>query len=208
MPLVLSIAAVCCLLLGVLELLSGWKALRAGRPFGGGLSTLLGLLLLALAALAGTITVATRGYSALTAEELAATVQTEPLPGQRFRATIALPGRRLAMYDLSGDAFYVDAHILKWHPVANLLGLHTVYELDRVAGRYNGVADERSKPHTVYSLSRPKSLDMFQLVKAFPPLALLVDAEYGSATFTAAARPATFNVLVSTSGLLIRPNEQ
>src|SRR6266480_2563079 len=55
---------------------------------------------------------------------------------QRFRATITLPDRRLAMYELAGDAFYVDAHVLKWHPWASLLGLRTVYELDRVAGRY------------------------------------------------------------------------
>jgi hypothetical protein len=53
-------------------------------------------------------------------------------------------------------------------------------------------------------LARPKPLDMFQLVKAFPPLALLVDAEYGSATFAPAGQPAMFEVLVSTTGLLIR----
>ena len=208
MPVVLTIAAVCFLILSVLEMVSAWGSFRGGRSVSGSISAVFGLLLLALAALAGTITVATRGYSALTQEELAATVKTEPLPRQHFRATVILPGGRVVMYDLSGDAFYVDAHILKWHPVVNLLGLHTAYELDRVAGRYNGVADERSKPHTVYSLSLPKSLDMFQLVKAFPPFALLVDAEYGSATFTAAGRPATFDVLVSTTGLLIRPAAQ
>jgi len=36
-------------------------------------------------------------------------------------------------------------------------------------------------------------------------LAPLVDAEYGSATFVAAGRPAQFEVRVSTTGLLIRP---
>jgi hypothetical protein len=208
MPTVLTVAAVCFLLLGVLEMVSGWKSLRAGRSFAGGISTIFGLLLIALAALAGTIILATRGYRALTREELAATVKTAPLPHQRFRATITLPDGKLAMYDLSGDAFYVDARIVKWHPLVNVLGLHTAYELDRVTGRYNEVGDERNKPHTVYSLSRPKQIDMLRLVKIFPPLALLVDAEYGSATFTPARRPSTFNVLVSTSGLLIRPNDQ
>lgn len=208
MPTVLTIAAVCFLLLGVFEMVSGWRSLRAGRGLGGGISTVFGLLFLALAALAGTITLATRGYRALTREELAATVKTEPLPHQRFRATITLPDGKLAMYDLSGDAFYVDARIVKWHPYVNILGLHTAYELDRVTGRYNDVKDERSKPHTVYSLARPKPLDIFRLIKAVPPLDLLIDAEYGSATFTAARRPATFNVLVSTSGLLIRPTVQ
>ena len=205
MPSVLTASAICALLLAAGALLHAWRAFRGGRTAGGSVSMLAGLLLLALAALAAAISVATTGYRALTAEQLAATVRTEPLPGKRFHATIVLPGQPVAMYDLAGDAFYVDAHILKWHPIANMLGLHTAYELDRVSGRYNGVADERSKPHTVFALSRPRSLDMFQLVKAFPPLDLLVDAEYGSATFTAAGRPATFDVLVSTTGLLIRP---
>src|SRR2546426_6244766 len=48
-------------------------------------------------------------------EELAATVQTEPVARQHFRAIITLPDRRLAMYDFAGDAFYVDAHRSEEH---------------------------------------------------------------------------------------------
>jgi len=161
-------------------------------------------LLLALAALAGTLTVGLQGYRALTYEAVAATVRTEPLGRQRFRATITLPDRRLAMYELAGDAFYVDAHILKWHPLVNLLGLHTAYELDRVAGRYNDVADERAKPHTAYALARPTPVDIFFLARR-RLLGPLVDAEYGSAAFIAATRPAQYEIRVSTTGLLMRP---
>jgi hypothetical protein len=207
MPSLLAIAAVgvFLLLLSLAELRAAWHALRGSRWLSGGIRTLLGVTLLALAALAGTIGVATRGYRALTREELAATVKTEPLPRQRFRATIILPSGRLAMYDMAGDAFYVDAHIVKWHPWVNLLGLHTAYELDRVTGRYNNVGDERAMPHTVYSLAQPKLFDMVEFVRAVPVLAPLVDAKYGSATFTAAGQPAAFAVFVSTTGLLIRP---
>src|SRR5436190_1062340 len=105
---------------------------------------------------------------------------------------------------LAGDAFYMDAHILKWHPWANLLGLHTVYELDRVAGRYNAVGDERTQPHTAYELARSKPVDLYSIARR-RLLGPLVDAEYGSATFVAATRPATFEVRVSTTGLLARP---
>src|SRR3989442_2240052 len=109
------------------------------------------------------------------------------------------------MYELAGDAFYIDAHILKWHSMANLLGVRTAYELDRVAGRYNDVAQERSRPRTVYSLAHPKPIDMFDVASRFPLLAPLVDAEYGSATFVAAGPPAQFQGPTSTTGLLIRP---
>ena len=204
---VTAVAAFLLLLLGVAELFATWHGLRNKRWLSGGISLVFAVMLLSLASLTGTIGVATRGYRGLTQEDVAATVKTEPLPRQHFRATVTMPGR-LAMYDLSGDAFYVDAYIIKWPAFANLLGLHTAYELDRIAGRYTDVGDERTKPHTVYSLARPKPLSMYRLVKAFPPLGLLVDAEYGSATFTPTVRPATFHVLVSTTGLMIRPTTE
>lgn len=199
----LMVTALCLLLVGVLTTRSGVRAARERRWVGTGLRGLTGLLLLSLAALAGTVTVGLTGYRALTYEDLAATVRTEPLGGQRFRATIMLPDQRLAMYELAGDAFYMDAHILKWHPWASVLGLHTMYELDRVAGRYNAVADEQTRPHTAFELARSKPVDLFFIARR-RLLGPLVDAEYGSATFVAVTRPRTFEVRVSTTGLLAR----
>src|SRR5437764_5081862 len=122
----LVVTALCLLLLGILLTRSGVRAARERRWVGTGLRGLTGLLLLALAALAGTVIVGLNGYRALTYEELAATVRTEPLGGQRFRATITLPDRRLAMYELAGDAFYMDARILKWRPWGTVRGVLTV----------------------------------------------------------------------------------
>ena len=200
----LIVFALCLLLVGILVGVRAVRAARARHWLGGLIRGLVALLLLALAALAGTLTVGLQGYRALTLEDLAATVHTEPVAPQRFRATITMPDHRLAMYELAGDAFYMDAHILKWHPWANLLGLQTVYELDRVAGRYNAVADERTQPHTAYELARSKPVDLYLMARR-RLLGPLVDAEYGSATFVTATRPATFEVRVSTTGLLARP---
>src|SRR5207245_7071445 len=204
MPSTLVIVGVCLLLVGAALLRAAWARVRGGRWAGGGVRALLALLLLALAALAGTITIGVHGYRALTLEVLAASVKTEPVGPQRFRATIVLPDKRLAMYDLAGDALYMDAHILKWHPWVNLLGLHTSYELDRVAGRYNEVSDERAKPHTAYELARPARIDLFAIARRHL-LGPLVDAEYGSAAFVTGAIPARYEVRVSTTGLLMRP---
>src|SRR2546428_10379411 len=161
----LIVSALCLLLLGTLVGVRAVRAARVRHWLGGTVRGLVALLLLALAALAATVTVGLQGYRALTYEEVAAIVRTEPVAPQRFRATITLPDHRLAMYDLAGDAFYVDAHILKWHPWASLLGLRTVYELDRVASRYNDVADERAKPHTAYALARSKPVDLFLIAR-------------------------------------------
>lgn len=203
MTLPLIVAGVCLLALSVVVLRAGSRAVNERRWTGGVIRGLVGLLLLSSAGLAGAVAVGLRGYRALTLEVLAATVTTEPVGGQHFRATIVFPDRRIAMYDLTGDAFYVDARVLKWHPFLNLLGLHTAYELDRVAGRYNDVSQERARPHTVYSLARSSPVNLF-LIARRGLLGPLVDAEYGSGTFAAATRPATYEVRVSTTGLLMR----
>src|SRR5713101_651080 len=110
----LIVSALCLLLVGTFV---GVRAVRAARErhwLGGTIRGLVALLLLALAALAATLTVGLQGYRALTFEELAATVRTEPVAPQRFRATITLPDHRLAMYELAGDAFKVIVARKRW----------------------------------------------------------------------------------------------
>jgi len=169
-------------------------------------SVLTALLFLALAALFGSVTIGIHGYRALTAEEVAAVVQTDPLGPQHFRATVTMPDGRVGQFDILGDALYVDARILKWKPIVNILGLQTAYELDRVGGRYNAIPDERHRPHTVFPLGQDHMVNVFGFVHRHPRfLAPLVDASYGSGTFVSVAHPARYEVRVSTTGLLIRP---
>src|SRR6266481_1393627 len=136
---------------------------------------------------------------------VAATVVTRPTGPERFLATFTFPEGRREQYEITGNALYVDAHIVKWHPRANILGLHTAYQLDRVSGRYDRLEDEQTKPRRIFSLSRPTPVDMFQLARSLAFLGRMVDTEYGSATFSSARGPAELELRVSTSGLLFRP---
>jgi len=165
-------------------------------------------LLLTSSLLLGAITVGINGYRAFTQEALAATIKTEPLGPHHFRATVTLPDSSLHMFDLAGDAVYVDAHVLKWRPIATLLGLETVYELDRISGRYQALGDEQTRERTVYSLAHKKPFDAFDLARSYWILRPFVDAEYGSATFIGATARggATYELRVSTTGLLVRPS--
>jgi hypothetical protein len=166
-------------------------------------------LFLSLGALCGAVTLGIRGYRAFTAEAIAATIKTEPIGPHHFRATVTLPDSSLHMFDLAGDAVYVDAHVLKWRPIGTFLGLQTVYELDRIAGRYQTLGDEQTRERTVYSLAHDKPFDAFDLAKRYWVLRPFVDAEYGSATFIGATAPggATYEIRVSTTGLLVRPSK-
>ena len=206
----LAVAAVVLAVPGAILMLAGLVALRRRRPFRFVLRTLLGLLLLVTGALLGAISVGLNGYRALTREEVAARVIVQPLnEPQRFSATFHITGRPEAIhYELAGDALYVDAHVLKWKPAANMIGLHTAYELDRVAGRYDDIERERAAVRTVYSLAPERRIDLFGLRQRYAFLSPLLDAEYGSGTFVRVTEPAELEVRVSTTGLLIRPASQ
>ena len=201
---ILSYLAIGLALLALVLLGVGVAALRRRRWMGSVGSTGTGLLLLSLAALSATLGVSTQGYRALTLEEVAATITTLPTGPQAFQAYVEFPDGREVTLAVAGDQLLVDAHILKWHPLGNILGLHTQYELDRLTGRYEDIDDERAAARSVHSLKTDKPADLFHLVQRYTLLALLVDAEYGSATFIRVDRPARFEVRVSTTGLLVR----
>src|SRR5947207_8828693 len=214
----LTILAVVLTALALVLLVTARSAWRDRRRLGSLLGLLAATLCLALAALCGSITLGIRGYRALTREVVAATIKTEPLGPHRFRATVTLPDSSLHMFDLAGDAVYVEAHVLKWRPIGTFLGLQTAYELDRIAGRYQSLSDEQQRERTVYSLAQHKPFNAYDLAHYWV-LRPFVDAEYGSATFIGATTSgsgaggagggggggATYEIRVSTTGLLVRP---
>ena len=189
---------------GVILVIAGVVALFRWRPMRFVLRTLLGLLLLALGGLSASVAVGIQGYQALTREETAARISVQPKEPQKFTATVRYADGRSQVFDLAGDEIYVDAHILKWKPIANIIGLHTAYELDRIAGRYQAVEQERTAPRTVYLLREERPVELFRLRQRYAFLAPLYDAEYGSASFVQVQEAKEVEVRVSTSGLLMR----
>lgn len=204
MPNLITLTALVFFLFSLIFLLLALRALRQRRwmRFSGRIALV--MCVFAFAAFFGALSIGIRGYQALTHEEVAAIVKTEPIAPQRFRARFQFPDGRQQEYSISGDELYVDARVLKWRPVANILGLHTAYELDRVGGRYRLLPDEQQAPRTIYGLHENRLIDAFDLRQRYSVLAPLLDAEYGSASFVSADQPQTLEVRVSTTGLLIR----
>lgn len=167
-------------------------------------NTTLTLFFSSLTAVCAILWIANHGYRSLLHEECAATITVEPAGEQRFITRIVFPDGETAEFMCEGDQVYVDAHILKWHPWLNILGIHTTYQLDRIGGRYISIEDEKNKKHIVHSLSKNRTFDMYQIRMRWIALKPLVDAEFGSAAFIYADHPAIYKVLVSTSGLLVR----
>lgn len=189
---------------GVALLLAALVALITIRPFKFLTRTLAGVLFLAMGAAAGLVGLGTQGYRPFMQEEVAARMSVRPTGPQRFTATFRFADGRSKTFDLAGDEIYVDAHILKWHPLANLIGLRTAYQLDRVTGRYQAIERERAAPRSVHPLADDTWVSLFRLRRQLEWLNPVLDAEYGSATFTPVNRPEELEVRVTPGGLLIR----
>ena len=200
----LFLAAIALGALGVLLFLAGILAFFRLQFAGSAYRIVFSLLIVSLGALAGTVAIGMQGYRVLTREDVAARITVKPEGPKRFSATFRFPDGRQATYDIAGDEIYVDAHILKWNPNANVIGLHTGYELDRVGGRYHNIKEERDSTRTMHSLGRERPVDLYAFGRRYTFLAPLLDAQYGSATFIPVTQPAEFELRVSTTGLLIR----
>src|SRR2546423_5968097 len=110
MTIALAVTALCLLLLGAAVGAMAVRAVRVRHWLGGTIRGLVALLLLALAALAATVTVGLQGYRALTFEEVAAPRRTGALGPQRFRPTLTLPEPPPAMDALAGRPSYMRGH--------------------------------------------------------------------------------------------------
>ncbi|MDQ2735592.1 MAG: hypothetical protein M3Y55_11515, partial [Pseudomonadota bacterium] len=137
-------------------------------------------------------------------EQTAARVSVTPTAPQRFAAVVHFADGHDESFDLAGDDVYMDAHIIKWTPLANLLGLATSYRLERIGGRYDDLGQENTALRTVFDLGDPQLVNLSTLSQRFP-LGLFFDAEYGSTTYVPVTAPTTLSLQVSTSGLLFRP---
>ncbi|HUI93348.1 MAG TPA: hypothetical protein VLX68_13965 [Chitinivibrionales bacterium] len=182
-----------------------YRSWRLRRFMGAFTYLLLTLVMMLSGLLAIVISVGSIGYKALTREDLAATVFITPLGSQQFTAKVVRPGRRDTAFTIAGDELYVDARILKWKPFVNVLGLRTGYCLDRVAGRYTDIGDERTKLRTLYSFGGTiQPWDLFFLRTRYSFLSPILDAYYGSAAFVPVRDVKSVKILVTASGLIAR----
>ena len=191
-------------LFGVVLAFSAFGALARARLFRFAFRAVLSVLLLASGLVLAVVTLGIQGMQALTKEETAARIKVVPRGLQRYDATVTFADGHVETFDLAGDDIYVDGHIVKWTPLANMMGLHTSYRLDRIAGRYRALEQENTAQRTVYALGTPAIIDLVALGRTLP-LADFYDAEYGSASYVPVAAPGELELKVSTTGLLLRP---
>lgn len=192
-------------LLGVPLLVAALRRLRRLRLVGGTLYLLSGGTVILLVAVAGLVAANLFTYARLTHEQEAARITSRQLGERHFAVSLQARNAPPRHFQVRGDEWQVDARVLKWRAMGNLVGLDTLYRLERLSGRYGDVTSERAAPRTVYDLAEDPGLDLWVLTRRYQRYVPLADALYGSAAFVPMAEGAEYVVSVSASGLVVRP---
>ena len=195
-------------LTGLLFLVTAIRRLRLRHVSSGFLHGISAVVFFLIAALLLLLAINLRTYQQLTAETPAGELQFAKVAAHKYNGVLTYPDGEVAYFPLSGDEWQVDARILKWTPIANLMGFDTAFRLERISGRYASIDDERSQPRTVYELHPPAAIDLWQLVHSYHRWLPWFDALYGSATYLPMADGALYDIKASPSGLVARPLNQ
>jgi hypothetical protein len=199
---------VVCTLFGCLFLIAAARRFRRRNVLGGLAHGATAIIIAAGVVCAGLIGLNLRTYQRLSFEQPAAELQLTRTGDRQYNGVLAYPNGERASFVLRGDEWQVDARMLKWTVFANLIGFDAAYRLERIAGRYTNVDDERTQPRTVYALASPGPLDPWELVHRYRGWLPGVDAMYGSATYLPMSDGALYEIKVSQSGLVARPLNQ
>ena len=158
-----------------------------------------------LTAFSSLLIVTAKGYQALTHESHIADLIIEKYEGKQFKAILNFKNGNSQQFDLAGDEIMIESNILKWKPWSNILGLRTAYRLDRIRGRYRDIQVEKLSSPTLFSLRDESQKDISDWRKEYHQLSFLVDVEHGSASYVAADKSQTYQLMVSNDGLILRP---
>lgn len=151
-----------------------------------------------------------QSYQNFTKQELAAEVLCVPVSGNDETMLLELTelkdGRKQApqKFILHGDQWAVEGNILKWDDWLNFAGIHTMYKLTRVRGRYESYQEEISRQPTVYSLVEYEDDPRWRWLFQYGHKLRFVDAVYGNTVFTYPSENKTYEIYVTTSGFIAR----
>lgn len=172
---------------------------------------LFGLVLLLLAIALGLLGFSVHRYLQLFQDRPVAALEMARESPQRFRVKLTLVGDggtadSVREFTLMGDAWMLDARVLRWQLPAALAGVPSLYRLERLSGRYDNLDQERTAERSVYEVQTAAPVDLFSLKQQFSRWLPFVDARYGSATWMPMLDGARYLILFNDrGGLLARP---
>lgn len=205
---ILLILAVIALFLTLVQLVALRHRLDQGHRLAAAGRALLLLVAFALTLLLAGMGYALRGYRLLSGETPVVEIDARILSPQRWSLVLHWPDGATREVQLAGDAWRVEAVVLKWKLPAGLAGLPPLYRLDRLSGRYDDPADEMHAPRTVVDFKEAGRFDLLDLHRQYPRWVPDVDALFGSGVYLPLVDQGHYTVsLMRTGALVARPDE-
>ncbi len=152
------------------------------------------------------LAVFTRSYYKFTDQKLVAEVICEPTTYQDYTMHFSITKRhgrdagKTYSYYLRGERWFVEGDILKWRPVANFLGLETMYRLSKVGGDFWRVEDQKMNPQSIETLANDRLPTFWQWLYNYGNSLPFVQDVYSDRVAKPPARGRKFNIYVTTSG--------
>ena len=206
------------ILVGLLLCFAGLGRIFRLNVFGGLSRFLFGSVFLGAAAIAVLFGLNLQTYARLTHERIAAEVTLNEVEAGVYSASVRIPDVKGQLgqpttYELTGNAFRMEAHFLKWKPWANISGVDSLYRLDRIQGRFDSVQAETATPPTPYSLAPAgvsTALEIHRMARENKFMQALdaIDARYLSGAAVPMADGAIYEIMAAQNGLVPRPKNE
>ena len=204
---ILLILAAVMLLITLMQLLVLRDRLHNGRRGAAAVRGVVVVVSLVLTMMLGGVGWMIHGYRLLDEEVPVAEIDARILSPQRWAITLHRPDGSAQRFALSGDAWRLEALVVKWKLPAVLAGIPPLYRLDRLSGRYDDPTEEAQAPRTVIDL-RSGAQDLVALRRDAMTWLPEVDAAYGSGVFLPLVDQGHYTVTLSRTGALVaRPDE-
>lgn len=169
---------------------------------------LLGVLLLGLAALVCLLAFSLYRYLQLYSDRPVAVLEIMQEAPHQFIVRVGVFDnqdviQRLERYTLHGDAWQLEARVMRWRLPAVLPELPSLYRLERISGRYYDVEDEGKAPRTVYAMNEWGLPDLLSLKHKYPRWLPFVEPVDENVTWMPMFDSARYTVLFNDRGRLL-----
>ncbi|KJS27014.1 MAG: hypothetical protein VR75_04860 [Hyphomonadaceae bacterium BRH_c29] len=200
--------------IGLMLLFAGFGKLASLKPLSGGSRLIFGVGFFGLALVVAFAGLNLQTYKRLKLERDAAHIRFDAVAGQpvTFEATLQIwpEEKPRPPYILHGDEFSIGAQVIKFKPLANMLGYDSVYRFDYLEGRFADrySTKEVSKAEaTGIKLYVNPGFDVRRLAAEQGARFGLEDAQFGSAVYMPMGDGYEFDVSITQDALVVRPTE-
>lgn len=107
-------------------------------------------------------------------------------------------------YLINGDQWRVDASFVKWENWVNLMGLDSLYRLERLEGRFSDIDEQKRRIPLAHELADRKVMELRPLAEQIGRLNILMDASYGSSVYQTIDPQQIYYLYKTQSGLITR----